>query len=403
MAKQGIQYFQKYLDLLRSRDLYPAIHTVDGASHTPTVRIGGKTFLSFATNNYLGLAGDEDSKQASVAALQKYGLGSGSTRLLSGTLDIQLAFEKELAEFFGFDDAITFSSGYLANVGVIRMLVDRFPYFQMWGEDEGIILSDELNHASIIDSARLAKSKREKYAHSDMRALEKLLKAHRKSRKLIITDGVFSMDGDLAKLPEIAALAETYDALVMVDDSHGVGVLGAHGEGASHLLGVEKRIDVIMGSFTKAFGSIGGFIVANKTITDYLRVTARSYIFSDPIPPALVAGLMEQTRKIRDGAHLREKACGSAEYLRSELRRRGFTVLGELTTIVPLLIGSEKQAIRFSDELTKAGILAPCIRRPAVPEGKERLRFSVTALHERADLDRLLAECERIGKLLRIL
>jgi len=402
MAKQGIQYFQKYLDLLRSRDLYPAIHTVDGPSYAPSVRIGGKTFLSFATNNYLGLAGDEDSKQAAGKALQKYGLGSGSTRLLSGTLDIQLAFEEQLAKFFGFDDAITFSSGYLANVGVVRMLVDRFPYFHMWGEDEGIILSDELNHASIIDSARLAKSPHEKYPHSDMHALEKLLKAHRKSRKLIVTDGVFSMDGDIAKLPEIASLAEAYDALVMVDDSHGVGVLGPNGQGAAHLLGVERRIDIIMGSFTKAFGSIGGFIVANKTITDYLRITARSYIFSDPIPPSLVAGLMEQTRKIQNGANLRENACGSAEYLRSELSRRGFTVLGKQTTIVPLLIGSEKKAISFSNELTKAGILAPCIRRPAVQEGKERLRFSVTALHERADLDRLIGECERIGKQLRI-
>lgn len=398
MDKQSIKYFRKYLELLRSRELYPTIHSVDGPSHTPRVTIGGREFLSFSSNNYLGLAGDEDSKHAAIEALRKYGLGSGSTRLLSGTLDIQLAFEKELAEFFGFEDTITFSSGYLANVGVIRMLVDRFPYFQMWGEDEGVIVSDELNHASIIDSARLAKSTREKYAHSDMHSLEKILKAHRKSRKLIVTDGVFSMDGDLARLSEIADLAERYDALVMVDDSHGVGVVGPHGAGVSHLLGVEKRIDVIMGSFTKAFGSIGGFIAANKTITDYLRITARSYIFSDPIPPALVAGLMEQTRKIKNGDHLREKACGNAEHLRSELTQRGFTMLGEKTTIVPLFIGSENKAIKFSDELNLAGILAPCIRRPAVPEGKERLRFSVTALHDRRDIEHLIAECERIAK-----
>lgn len=403
MDKGAIRYFEKYLKILRSRDLYPVIHTVTGPSYAPKVTIGSKEFLSFSSNNYMGMAGNKDSISEAKKTLESYGLGSGSTRLLSGTLDIQIAFEKQLADFFGFEDSITFSSGYLANVGVIRMLVDPFPYFQMFGEGSGVILSDELNHASIIDGVRLSKAKRERYPHSDMEALEKLLAVHKGKRILILTDGVFSMDGDLAKLPELCDLSEKYDALLMVDDSHGVGILGPRGEGVAHHFGVQKRVDILMGSFTKAFGSIGGFIAANKKVTDYLRVTARSYIFSDPIPPSLVAGLMEQTRLIAEGTEIRDQTIGNAEYLRSQLKERGFTVLGEKTTIVPLLVGSEKKAIHFSNALIDSGIMAPCIRRPAVAEGKERMRFSVTALHSREDIDRLLHTSEAIGKDLKLI
>lgn len=398
--KNTLHYFEKYLKFLHSHDLYPSIHEVTGLSCEPYVTIGSKKLLSFSSNNYLGLANSKEAREAVKEALEMYGVGSGSTRLLAGTLDVQIELEKALSDFFGLEDTVTFSSGYLANVGVIRMLVDPFPYFQLFGEYEGVILSDELNHASIIDGARLAKAKREKYPHSNIGALEKLLQDYKRHRKLILTDGVFSMDGDLARLREIGELAEKYDALLMVDDSHGIGVLGPNGEGTAHEVGAEKYVDVLMGSFTKAFGSIGGFISSSKVLADYLRITARSFIFSDPIPPALAAGLIVQTKMIRNGAHLRARALAASARLRDGLRGLGFTVLGDATTIVPLFVGNEKKAIKFSAQLLEKNILVPCIRRPAVVEGKERLRFSVTALHENQHIDDLLGACAEVGRAL---
>ncbi len=391
-------YFKKYLDFLHAESLYPTIHEMTGFSYEPRVTVNGKTYLSFSSNNYLGLAGHKDIKQSVKDGVDRYGIGSGGTRLVSGTLDIQVEFERMLAHYLDCEDTITFSSGYLANVGVIRMLVDPFPYFSIFPEKLGVIISDELNHASIIDGVRLAKASRVVYKHSDMAELEALLKKYQDRRKLIITDGVFSMDGDLANLKVITQLAKKYDAVLMVDDSHAVGVLGPHGKGTAHLLGVEKDVDVIMGSFTKAFGNIGGFIGAKKNITEYLRITARSYIFSDPIPPALVAGLITTTKLIIEGDHLREKALRNSQILRSGLIEAGFTVYGTDTTIIPLIIGDERKAINFSKALTDNGIIATCVRRPVVLPGKERMRFSVMASHNEADVQELLRVCKKIGK-----
>ncbi|MDD2732088.1 MAG: aminotransferase class I/II-fold pyridoxal phosphate-dependent enzyme [Candidatus Pacebacteria bacterium] len=399
MAKNTNKYFEKYLKFLNKHGLYPAIYTVEGPSSSPEVFMDNKKFFNFSSNNYLGLAGNEEVKKVVIENIKKYGVGSGSTRLLSGTLDIQVKFEEELARFLEKDDSITFSSGFLANVGVIRMLVDSFPYFTLiFGEKPGIIISDKLNHASIIDGVRLAKSERAIYEHNNMEDLERILEENRNKRKLILTDGIFSMDGDLAKLKEISELADAYEAVIMVDDSHGVGVLGPYGRGTAYHLGVAQNIDVIMGSFTKAFGSIGGFIASNKSISDYLRITARSYIFSDPIIPAVVAGLIETTKIIKEGDNLRKNVIGLSSYLRENLKKLGFTVLGEETPIVPLFIGSEKKAIKFSAMLYENNILAPCIRRPAVIEGSERIRFSLMATHNKEQVDYLLEVCERIGR-----
>lgn len=400
---KGTDYFKTYLNFVRQKDLYPAIYTIDGPSSSPEIMINGKKFLTFSSNNYLGLAGDSRVKQAVIRGVEKYGVGSGSTRILSGTLDVQAEFEQKLAQFLDCEDSITFSSGFLANIGVIGMLADPFPYFTLFNEGRGIIISDALNHASIIDGVRLAKAEKAIYKHSDMDDLERILKTKKQKRKLILTDGVFSMDGDLAKLKEITELAKTYNALTMIDDAHGTGILGAGGAGTARHLGVAKNIDVIMGSFTKAFGSIGGFVAANKSVADYLRITARSYIFSDPILPAIVAGLIEVLKIIEDGDHLRQQVLTNAEYLRSNLKKLGFAVLGQESAIVPLFIGSEEKAIKFYSALIENNILAPCIRRPAVPEGKERIRFSLMATHTREQIDTLLSVCEKIGKSLKII
>ena len=397
MHKPAHEYFHTYLEFLQAHELYPDIRTVTDASSVPRVMINGEKYLNFCSNNYLGLARNEEIERVMIAGVEKYGIGSGSTRLLSGTLDIQAALERGLAEFFGYEDAITFSSGFLANVGVIRMLVDPFPYFSVVPEREGVILTDELNHASVIDGVRLSHAERVVYKHNDMEDLERLLEARRNTRKLVITDGVFSMDGELANLGTIADLATKHDALLMVDDSHGVGVLGPNGMGTAAHLNVNDRVDVLMGSFTKAFGSIGGFITTTKAISDYLRVTARSYIFSDPIVPSIASSLMKTIEIVRDSAERRTAVLDRAAQLRSGLRDAGFTVLGELTPIVPLLIGSEEKAIRLARTLYEQHIFAPCIRPPAVTPGKERIRFSVMATHVKEDIDELLNACRKIG------
>lgn len=404
MKKYSINYFKKHLDYLRETNLYPRIPKINGPSTSPVVMIDGKTYITFCSNNYLGLAENNLVKTQTQKAIDMYGTGSGSTRLVSGGLDIQSEFEDKLAKYFGFDESITFSSGYLANAGVIRMLVDPFPYFKSseslstYSSDEGLIISDELNHASIIDGVRLAKADRIVFKHNNMKDLEKFLSKNKHKRKLVITDGVFSMDGEIANLKEIIKLAKAYDALLFVDDSHAIGVLGPKGEGASHYLGVEKDVDIIMGSFTKGFGGIGGFITANTIITDYLRITTRSYIFSDPIPPAIVYGLMTTLDLIINGHNLRIKVAKNADRLRNGLKSLGFTILGDKTPIVPLIIGDEKKAMEFSNLLNTYGILGACVRRPVVLEGKERIRFSVMASHSFEQIDTLVSICSDIGK-----
>lgn len=402
-TKKRTEYFAKHLKFLHKNNLYPAIYTINGPSTSPLVNINGKKYLTFCSNNYMGLANDPRVVDVVLNHIKKYGIGSGSTRLLSGTLDIQIEFEKALADFLGFDDSITFSSGYLANVGVIRSLVDAFPYFTLFAEDKGVIFSDALNHASIIDGTRLAKAERLVYRHKNIDHLESLLKKHKKQRKLILTDGIFSMDGDLAPLGALTALAKEYSALIMVDDSHGVGVLGPNGEGTAHHLKVSKDVDVVMGSFTKAFGSIGGFITADQEISDYLRVTARSYIFSDPILPGIVAGLLKTVHLMKEEHSSRKILLENALYLRTSLKNMGFEVLGEITPIVPVLTGSERKAMDLSKLLFEYGILAPAIRRPAVVEGQERIRLSLMATHTREHVDILLNNMSILGKKLKLI
>ncbi len=402
--KKSLGYFRKVVKLLRVGKLYPNISTIEGPSSNPEIVIDGKKYITFCSNNYLGLAGNKEVEEVVIEATKKYGVGSGSTRLLSGTLDVQVEFEKKLAEFHGYDDGISFSSGFLANVGVIRMLVDPFPYFKLpFGNKEGVILSDELNHASVVDAVRLAKAGRAIYKHNDMEDLERMLIENKDKRKLILTDGIFSMDGDFANLKVISELARKYDAIVFVDDSHGTGVIGKNGRGTADYLGVED-VDVIMGSFTKAWGSIGGYIVTRTNeLSDYLRVTARSYIFSDPIIPSVVAGLIKTAQILEHGDELRKKTLDNAAYLRGELKRIGYEVLGDIMPIVPPLMRGEKNSIKFSQKLLDAGILAPAVRRPAVQEGQERLRLTTMSTHSREQIDYLLEQMDKIGHELKII
>lgn len=384
----------------RKRHLYPDIPIVSGPSSGPRIIIDRKEYLTFTSNNYLGLALDHRIKETIKEATDRYGMGSAGVRLLSGNLDIQVEFEQKLAQFLSTEDVMTFSSGYLANIGVIRALTNPFSYYPILkSPSAGYIFSDEINHTSIIDACALSKAQKVIYKHSDMDDLEARLKeVPLKAKKLIVTDGVFSMDGNLAKLPELVKLKKKYNAILMVDDSHGAGTIGKKGAGIAEHFGLEKEVDIIMMSFTKAFGALGGLIAGDKILLDYLRVTARPYMFSDPIPPAIVAGLIKALEIIEKSSKEREELEKTAMYLITELRNLGFNVKDSNTPIVPLIIGDEEKTISLSLFLREKGIFTPPIRYPAVRKGEERLRLTLMATHTKDDIDFLIKQLSEAKK-----
>jgi len=384
--------------------LYPNIPIILGSGSNPVVQIEGEKgeFLTFSTNNYLGLAMSDQIMDTIDKHLIDYGIGACATPVL-GRLNIHDQLEKSLSQFTGYPAALTFSSASLASAGCIRALVDPFLGYRQPKMGESVILGDQLNHASIVDAVHLAKCHYIIYKHNDMKNLEHYLKKYQGFGILIVTDGVFSMDGDFADLLALMELAEKYDALLMVDDSHGFGVLGAGGRGTAEHFGVQP--DILLSSFTKAVGSSGGFIAASETIIKYLRVIARTGIFSDPLPPAVCAGLCK-TLEIFDspaGADLRKTMHENADYVRASLRSLGFTIYGEETPIIPLIIGNEKLSMEFSAKLFARKIIATAIRAPAVPHRKERMRFSIMATHTREQLGHLISSCALIGKELEII
>lgn len=403
---------KKTLEWVIKNDLYPDIKTIEGASTDPEVVIEGEKFLMFCSSNYLGMANDKRVKERIIEAVNKYGMGSGGSRLISGNLDIQNELERSIAEFKNTEVAITFLAGYMANVGVIPALMKLIDISFLAGIKKifkksnesinSVIFSDELNHASIIDGCRLAKVEKAIYKHKDMNDLEDKIKKYKRENNLIVTDGVFSMDGDIAPLPDIVALGKKYNVMVMVDDAHASGVLGKNGRGTAEYFNLKDGIDVMMGTFSKAFGGIGGFIAGNKDLIDYLRVTARTYIFSAPIPPAIAAGLVESIKIVSSDNARREKLWENIKYIRSKLEQLGFNILGE-TNIIPLVVGEEKKAISFSRDLLSKNIFLPCVRWPAVPEKQARLRITVMATHTKEHIDQLLNALEITGKKISII
>ena len=399
------------LNFINGEGLYPEIKIISGSPTNTEIIVENKKILIFCSNDYLGLANNPILKKAAHEAIDKYGVGSGGSRLVSGNTDIQLQLEKSIAEFKGGEAAITFSTGYMANTGTIPAVIDVISNIKKIGNKiialpsfkKNIILSDELNHASIIDGCRLSHAKIVVYKHKNIKDLENKLKKYKNSRKLIVTDGVFSMDGDIAPLPDIARLAKKYNAMAMVDDAHASGVLGKEGRGTSEYFGLKPNdIDIIMGTFTKAFGGVGGFVVGSKDLIDFLRISARSYIFSAPIPPAIVAGLLIAITEAKNNANLRKALWEHANYLKDSLKKMGFNTLLSETQIIPVLIGKEEKAIEFSKLLFENGILAPCVRWPAVPWGEARLRLTVKATHTKEQIDYLIKNIEKIGKHLEV-
>ncbi|HOI64020.1 MAG TPA: glycine C-acetyltransferase [Mesotoga sp.] len=355
------------------------------------LNVDGRKVLNMCSNNYLGLCFDEELKQAAIEGIKKWGVGPGAVRSIAGTLELHNELERELAQFKKVEATLVVQSGFNANQAVIGPIVS----------EEDAILSDELNHASIIDGVRLTKAKRYVWKHKDVADLEEQLKAAKADgarRMLIITDGVFSMDGDLAPLPEIVEKAEKYGAIVMVDDAHGEGVVGSNGRGIVDHFHLHGRVDIEVGTLSKAFGIVGGFIAGKKALIDYLKQKARPFLFSSSLSPAETAAATAAVRKLSSSDELVQTLWSNAGYFKERLKSLGFDTGHSETPITPVMLYDAKLSSNFSKRLFEEGIFASSIGFPTVPRGKARLRIMISAAHSRKDLDFAISKFEMIGR-----
>jgi len=378
------------LDQIRGRGLYRSTRLITG-SQGARVTLDGRDVLMLCSNNYLGLADHPALTEASIRAVERFGTSSGASRLVSGTMELHEELESAVAEFKRTDAALVFNSGFAANSGIIPALVGR-------GD---VIFSDRLNHASIIDGAMLSGARLVRYPHNDTTALAALMEKHRGTgRRLIVSDGVFSMDGDIAPLAELAELKSSYDALLMVDDAHGCGVLGGQGRGCAELLGVRDRIDVHVGTFGKALGSFGAYAALSAELRDLLVNRARSFIFSTSLPPGVLAASIAALQLVQamEGQILRERLHDNTTFFREQLTRSGFDVGDGTTQIVPIMSGDAHLTMTFSEQLLEQGLFVQGIRPPTVPAGACRLRCTVMATHSTDDLAGAVERITAIGK-----
>lgn len=356
----------------------------------PEIKVPQGEVLNFCANNYLGLGDHPDLITAAKEALDRWGYGMSSVRFICGTQDIHRQLEMKIAKFLGMDDTILYSSCFDANGGLFETLM----------KEEDAIITDGLNHASIIDGVRLSKAKRAIYQHGDMGDLEAKLKEMKDARfRLVVTDGVFSMDGDIAKLPEICDLCEKYDAILMVDDSHATGFMGQHGRGTHELCDVMGRVDIITSTLGKALGGAsGGFTAARQEIVDILRQRSRPYLFSNTLPPPIAAAALQVITLLSETTALRDKLESNTIYFRDKMTKAGFDIRPGTHPIVPIMLYEAKVAQEMADKLLKEGIYVIGFFFPVVPKGKARIRVQISAAHTREHLDRAIAAFTKVGK-----
>ena len=394
MMSTKLDWISQELDALKQQGLYNNIRTIESPQGAWIV-VDGKRVLNFCSNNYLGLANDARLKQAAQNAIEKFGVGPAAVRSIAGTLSPHVELEKRLAQFKGAEATITFQSGFNSNGAVLPALVAK----------EDVIFSDELNHASIIDGARLSGAKIVRYAHNDAEALEDAItkNAGTYRRALIVTDGVFSMDGDIAPLPRIVEVAERHDLMLMVDDAHGEGVLGRGGRGIVDHFGMHGRVDVEVGTMSKAFGVVGGYIAGKKEIVEWLRQRGRPFLFSSAVPAADIAACLAAVDILEESTERVDRLWENARYFKTELTRLGFDTGASETPITPVMLGEAKLAQDFSRALFEHDVFAMAIKYPTVPQGKARIRVMLSAAHARADLDKGLEAFARAGKQLGVI
>ena len=388
ITEKKTQFLADELDQLRRQGLFRPLRVLDSAQDTEAV-VDGKRVLNLSSNNYLGLTTHPRLKTAMIEATQRWGAGSGAVRTIAGTMTIHEDLERRLAEFKHTEASLVFQSGFTANLGVLQSLV----------KEGDVIISDELNHASIIDGIRLSKAERSIFKHRDMDDLERHLEMHRQKRvKLVVTDGVFSMDGDIAPLPAIVERADRFGALVMVDDAHASGVLGKNGRGSVNHFGLDGRVDLQMGTLSKAIGVLGGYVAGTQTVRDFLIHRARPFLFSTSHPPGVAAACIAAIDVLLAEPERSDRLWKNTARFKDGLKRLGFETGTSETPITPVIVGKGAVAMDFSDRLFKLGVFAQGIGFPTVAEGRARIRTIVTSAHTDAQLDRALEAFAKAGK-----
>jgi glycine C-acetyltransferase len=388
ITEKKTQFLVDELDQLRQQGLFRPLRVLGSAQDTEVV-VDGKHVLNLSSNNYLGLTTHPRLKKAMIEATEQWGAGSGAVRTIAGTMTIHEELERRLAEFKHTQASLVLQSGFTANLGVLQSLV----------KEGDVIISDELNHASIIDGIRLSKAERSIFKHRDVDDLERHLEKHRDKRvKLVVTDGVFSMDGDIAPLPAIVERAERFGALVMVDDAHASGVLGENGRGSVNHFGLEGRVDLQMGTLSKAIGVLGGYVAGAQVVRDFLIHRARPFLFSTSHPPGVAAACIAAIDVLLAEPERIDRLWKNTARFKEGLKRLGFDTGASETPITPVMVGKGAAAMELSDRLFKLGVFAQGIGFPTVPEGRARIRTIVTSVHTDAQLDRALEAFAKGGK-----
>jgi glycine C-acetyltransferase len=391
MSSNSLELFlNDNLNDLKGKGLYNVIDPLE-SPNGPVITINGRQLVNLSSNNYLGLATDERLKKAATDAVAYYGVGSGAVRTINGTLKLHVELEEKLAEFKHTEAAIAYQSGFNCNMAAISAVMDK----------NDAILSDELNHASIIDGCRLSKAKVIRVNHSDMVDLRAKAKAAKESglynKIMVITDGVFSMDGDIALLPEIVKIAEEFDLITYVDDAHGSGVLG-EGAGTVKHFGLSDKIDFQIGTLSKAIGVVGGYVAGKRNLIDWLKVRSRPFLFSTSLTPADIAASKKSIEIIMESTELNKKLWENSNYLKKGLKNLGFNIGHSETPITPCIIGDESKTQQFSKRLNDEGVYAKAIVFPTVPQGTGRVRNMPTAAHTKEMLDQAISVYEKVGK-----
>ena len=389
-----LKWIDEELDHLKQAGLYNKIRTL-GSPQGAWLIVDGKKVLNFCSNNYLGLANHPRLLKAAEEAMAEYGLGPGAVRTIAGTMDLHLELENRIAKFKRVEDAITFQSGFTANLGLIPAIVGK----------EDAIFSDELNHASIIDGCRLSGAAIIRYDHADPASLERVIQENQGQyrRGLVVTDGVFSMDGDYPPLDKLAEIAEKYGLMLMVDDAHGEGVLGEGGRGIVDHFNLHGKVDVEVGTFSKAFGVVGGVVAGDKKIIEWLRQRGRPFLFSSAVTIPDVAATIAAIDILEESTELVDKLWNNAKFFKAALQNLGFDTGKSMTPITPVMLGDAKLARGFSRQLYDAGVFAMALGFPTVPVGKARIRVMISAAHSKQDLQQSLDAFEAVGKKLGVI
>ena len=394
MTENKLSFIDQDVASLKEQGLFINIRTIQSAQGS-RITVDGKQVLNFCANNYLGLANDPRMKEAAKKAIDQYGVGPAAVRSIAGTISLHLEFEQRMAAFKGVEDALYVQSGFCANQAAIPPLMGK----------EDVIFSDRLNHASIIDGCRLSGAKILVYEHCDAADAERVIKENLPSfrRGMLITDGVFSMDGDMAPLDKLYEIAERYGLITMVDDAHGEGVVGKGGRGLVDHFGLHGKFDIEMGTLSKAFGVVGGVIAGKRKIIDYLRQKARPFLFSSAVTAADTAACLTAIDILESSTELVDRLWSNTRYFKAELKRLGFDIGNSVTPITPLMLGEAPLAKEFSKKLFENGVFAMALGFPTVPKGKARIRVMISAAHSKKDLDQGLEAFAKVGKELKVI